>query len=116
VVFPTGTPPVPGAVLKFELSTARESGYVNLQGVLKWLNRATNCYAGGIELNEIVNEAVWLQMIYYIREPAAGKQVVDLKSMSEGEIITKALHPPPAKVIITSRLDYLKSILTYKIL
>ena len=116
VVFPAGTPPAPGAALHFELSTAQESGYVNLQGVLKWIKRITNGYAGGIELDEIVDEAAWLQMIYFIREASAGKQVVDLKSMIGGTMVTKTLHPPPAKVIIPTKLDYIKNILNYKIL
>jgi hypothetical protein len=118
VVFAAAAPPAPGSLLQFKLklSTAGEAGYANLQGVLKWIKRMNNCCDGGIELNEIVDETLWLQMIYFIREPHAEKKIVDLKTMPAQITVKKAVHPPPAKVIISTKLDYLKSILNYKIL
>ena len=116
VVFPAGDQPLVGSFLQFKLSTAQEPGCVCLQGVLKWIKRVNNSHAGGIELNEIVDEALWLQMIYFISEPSAVKKTVDLKSMPEQTIVKNTVHPPPAKVIIPTKLDYIKNILNYKIL
>jgi hypothetical protein len=116
VVFAPAAPPAPGSLLQFKLSTAGEAEYVNLQGVLKWTKRMNNGCAGGIELNEIVDETLWLQLIYFIREPHAENKIVDLKTMPAQINLKQAAHPPPPKVIISTKLDYLKSILNYKIL
>ena len=83
---------------------------------MRWVKSAGNCHAGGIELNRIVEESQWLQLIYFIRQPADEKQVINLKTMPSQAVLNKTVHLPPAKVIIpTTKLDYIKSILNYKI-
>jgi hypothetical protein len=117
VVFSAGAPPYVGSSLQFTLSAIKESECMSLRGVLRWVKSAGNCHAGGIELNAIVEDSQWLQLIYFIRQPAAEKQVIDLKTMTNQAVLNRNVHPPPAKLIIqTTKLDYIKSILNYKIL
>jgi len=117
VVFSAGAPPYIGSSLQFILSTMKESECLSLRGVVRWINSAGNRHAGGIELNTIVEDSQWLQLIYFIRQPEAEQQVVNLRTMTNHAVLNKNVHPPPAKVIIpTTKLDYIKSILNYKIL
>jgi hypothetical protein len=116
VVFPeNGVPHLPGAQLTFTFPAAQDAESVGVQGVVKWLNRIDGRLAGGIELNTIIDEAHWLQLIYFIRQPAAQKQFINLKTMPE-QALKKSLHPAPAKVVVPTAMDHIKNILNYKIL
>ena len=116
VLFSVGAPPSVGSSLQFILSTMKESEGMSLRGVVRWVKIAGNRHAGGIELNAIVEDSQWLQLIYFISQPAAEKQVIDLKTMPEHRALKKTVHPPPAKVIVPTALDHIKNILNYKIL
>lgn len=114
--FPAGQRPLEGSLLHFKLLTGAEADYVNLRGVVKWTKSCGAGHTGGIELSELVEEVHWLKLIYCIRQPSAEKQVIDLRTMSENTLVKKCVHPPPAKVIVPTKLDYIKNILNYKIL
>lgn len=116
VVFPANGLPVPGSLLVFSISPSQGSEAIHLRGALKWLQTIDGRQSGGIELNRIVDELQWLQLIYFIRQPEAEKRVIDLRTMPEHRAFKTTVHPPPAKVIMPTRLDYIKNILNYKIL
>jgi hypothetical protein len=117
VMFPADKP-LPGLMLTFSLPTAQESEAVLLQGVLKWTRQVGGSAAGGIELNAIVGEAQWLQLIYFIRRPGDQNQFVSPNSVPDHRVINKNLHPAPAKVVVstTTAFDHIRNILNYKIL
>ena len=116
VVFPDNKIPATGSLLVFSISPSQGSEAISLRGALKWLKTIDGRQSGGIELNRIVDELQWLQLIYFIRQPEAEKQVVNLRTMPEHRTLKKTVHPPPAKVIMSTRLEYIKTILNYKIL
>lgn len=115
---PTKEAPALGALLNFKLATAKTSECVNLRGTVKWIESADNGYTGGIELCEIVDELLWLQLIYFIRHPLEKKSVIDIKTMHEQIALRNRapLPTPPPKVVVPTTLEHIKSILNYKIL
>jgi hypothetical protein len=117
VIFPAEKP-LPGSMLTFSLPTAQESEAVLLQGVMKWTQQVGGSTAGGVELNAIVGEAQWLQLIYFIRRPGDQDQFVSLNIVPDHHVIKKNRHPAPAKVVVstTTAFDHIRNILNYKIL
>jgi hypothetical protein len=118
VVFPADKAPLTGSMLTFSLPIARESEAIILRGELKWTRQLGGSTAGGVELNAIVGEAEWLQLIYFIRRPSDEKPFVSLKSMPDHLALKKNLHPAPAKVEVPvlTAMDHIRNILNYKIL
>ncbi len=118
VIFPAATPPPPNALLTFSLPNDQESEAILLRGALKWTREFGGSTAGGVELNAIVGETQWLQLIYFIRRPCDEKQVGGLKCMPDQAAVKKNLHPAPAKVVMPgfSAMDHIRNILNYKIL
>jgi hypothetical protein len=118
VVFPETVPPLPNAILTLSLPIARDAEALILQGTIKWVKPIDGRHAGGVELNTLVDEARWLQLIYHIRQPAAEKQLFNLPTMPPQGTANQHVHPAPAKVVLptTGVMTHLKNILNYKII
>lgn len=104
----------PGSVMNIKVFTSRDSDYFTVTGTLKWIEHRNNTVLGGIELSEILDEPTWLQLIYFIKNPA---ETCTIKSIAPQKIKGKFHNPPPQKVILPpTRLEQIKSILRYKII
>ncbi len=97
VVFPANGLPVPGSLLVFSISPSQGSEAIHLRGALKWLQTIDGRQSGGIELNRIVDELQWLQLIYFIRQPEAEKRVIDLRTMPEHRALKNNRAPSPGE-------------------
>jgi hypothetical protein len=116
VTFCTEEKITPGSALNLKVYTSQDSDYFTVTGTVKWIEHYKNIFLGGIELNEILDEPKWLQLIYFIKNPRANHTTI--KSLEPHEIKGN-FHaaPPPEKVILpTTKLEQIKAILNYKIM
>ena len=103
------------SALHLKVFTSDKKEYFTVKGILKWIEKDSNTFIGGIELSEILDEPTWLQLIYFI-EDSKDKKVRTIKDYTPNG---KSGHssPSPQKVKLPpTPMEQMKAILNYKII
>ena len=115
ITFHTEEQMSPESILHIKIFTSNENEYFTVKGDLRWIEKAEHNFVGGIELREILDEAKWLQLIYFI-EHSTDKQIKNPRACAPKKK-SKGSSVPPQKVIVPpTPLEQIKAILNYKIM
>ena len=105
----------PESVLHIKIFTSNENEYFTVKGELKWIEKAEHYSEGGIELREILDEAKWLQLIYFI-EHSPDKQLPITRECTPKKRGKGSTSPPQKVIIPPTPLEQIIAILNYKII
>ena len=102
------------SALHLKVFTSDEE-YFTVKGILKWIEKDSNTFIGGIELLEILDEPTWLQLIYFI-DDSKDKKVRNIKDYTPNGKSGDSFSYPQKVKLPPTPMEQIKAILNYKII